>query len=326
MLGLRLPYRRTTKDEAEKPFWISFSDMMTALMVLFLVVMTVTLLAVTHTISQAERMKTLREADISKLMAKIREASRDFPGITLRGNTIDFGDQARFDTDSNHLTPEQARHLRAFVPSVLKIARNPLGKKWLKRVIVEGYADQRGTYLHNLDLSMQRSERVLCALLAARERATGLQSNERGCDGRLVVYASPQAHSSVEKAVKIAGLGRANLRFIEVDARFAMRPDALAREIARDRQAGRQPCFVSATVGTTSSNAFDPLPELGRICREQGLWLHVDGAMCGTAALCPEFRHIHDGLELADSYSSIRISGCSPISTATASTWRTGRR
>jgi aromatic-L-amino-acid decarboxylase len=146
------------------------------------------------------------------------------------------------------------------------------------------------------------SSGVLCALLAARERATGCQSNERGCDGRLVAYTSPHAHSSVEKAVKIAGLGRANLRLLDVDERFAVRPGSLARQIAWDRQAGLQPCFVSVTVGTTSSNAFDPLPELGRICREQGLWLHVDGAMCGTAALCPEFRHILKGLELADSY------------------------
>ncbi len=146
------------------------------------------------------------------------------------------------------------------------------------------------------------SSAVLCAVLAARERATGFFSNERGCNGRLVAYTSPQAHSSVEKAVKIAGLGKANLRFIEVDDCFAMRPEVLARQIVQDRQAGLQPCFVSATVGTTSSNAFDPLPEIGRLCREHGLWLHVDGAMCGTAALCPEFRHIHGGLELADSY------------------------
>jgi aromatic-L-amino-acid decarboxylase len=146
------------------------------------------------------------------------------------------------------------------------------------------------------------SSAVLCALLAARERTTGFASNERGCDGRLVAYTSPHAHSSVEKAVKIAGLGRENLRMIEVDAECAMRPDALAAQIELDRQAGLRPAFVSATVGTTSSNAFDPLPAIGRICREKGLWLHVDGAMCGTAALCPEFRHIHDGLELADSY------------------------
>ncbi len=81
-----------------------------------------------------------------------------------------------------------------------------------------------------------------------------------------------------------------------------MRPDALIRQIKTDREAGLVPCFVSATVGTTSSNAIDPVPEIGRICQEEGLWLHVDAAMSGTAALCPEFRFIHDGVELADSY------------------------
>lgn len=146
------------------------------------------------------------------------------------------------------------------------------------------------------------SSASLCALLAARERATGYRSNEDGADGRLVAYASTQTHSSVEKAAKIAGVGRGNLRTIEVDERFALRPDLLARQIQEDRRAGLVPCFVCATVGTTSSNAIDPLPEIGRICRDEGLWLHVDAAMAGTAAVCPEFRWIHDGLELADSY------------------------
>ncbi len=146
------------------------------------------------------------------------------------------------------------------------------------------------------------SSASLCALLTARERATGYRSNERGCDGRLIAYASSQTHSSIEKAVKIAGLGRENLRIIEVDEKYAMRPDALARQIAKDKQAGLTPCFVCATVGTTSSNALDPLPEIGHICQQEGIWLHVDAAMCGTAALCPEFRYIHNGLELADSY------------------------
>ena len=118
----------------------------------------------------------------------------------------------------------------------------------------------------------------------------------------MTAYASAQAHSSIEKDVQIAGLGRNNLQLVEVDANFAMRADALARHIEADRRAGLMPCFVSATVGTTSSNAIDPLPEIGRICRENNLWLHVDAAMSGTAALCPEFRHIHQGLELADSY------------------------
>jgi aromatic-L-amino-acid decarboxylase len=146
------------------------------------------------------------------------------------------------------------------------------------------------------------SSASLCALLAGRERATKYASNARGCDGKLVAYCSTQTHSSVEKAAKIAGLGAENLRAIPVDANFAMRADALARQIADDKAAGRIPCFVCATVGTTSSNAHDPVPEIARICREHNLWLHVDAAMSGTAALCPEFRHIQRGVEDADSY------------------------
>jgi aromatic-L-amino-acid decarboxylase len=146
------------------------------------------------------------------------------------------------------------------------------------------------------------SSASLCALLAARERATNFASNRRGADGKLVAYTSTQAHSSIEKDVRIAGMGLDNLRLIEVDANFAMRADALAAQIDADRRAGLNPCFVCATIGTTSSNAIDPLPEIGRICRENNLWFHVDAAMSGTAALCPEFRHTHAGVELADSY------------------------
>lgn len=146
------------------------------------------------------------------------------------------------------------------------------------------------------------SSAALCALLAARERTTDFASNKRGCDGRLVVYTSTQAHSSIEKAVKVAGLGADNLRLVAVDETFAMRPDDLARQIERDKAAGLMPCFVCATIGTTSSNAVDPLPAISAICREHGLWFHVDGAMAGTAALCPEFRHHQQGVELADSY------------------------
>jgi aromatic-L-amino-acid decarboxylase len=146
------------------------------------------------------------------------------------------------------------------------------------------------------------SSALLCALLAARERATGFQTNEQGCNRLLVAYTSPQAHSSVEKAVKVAGLGRRQLRFVEVNSENRMRPDALLEQIKSDRARGLQPFFVSATLGTTSSNAFDPLPQIGRICNEEGLWLHVDGAMFGPAALCPEFRRFQDGIDLADSY------------------------
>ncbi len=146
------------------------------------------------------------------------------------------------------------------------------------------------------------SSSSLCAMLAARERATNYCSNRQGCGGGLVAYTSNQAHSSIEKAAMVAGIGLENLRLIEVDGQFAMRADSLAEQIRRDRQAGLIPFFVSATVGTTSSNALDPLPAIGAICRENNIWFHVDAAMSGTAALCPEFRHIQDGLELADSY------------------------
>jgi aromatic-L-amino-acid decarboxylase len=146
------------------------------------------------------------------------------------------------------------------------------------------------------------SSATLCALLAARERATGFETNRRGMHAPLTAYASTQAHSSIEKAVRIAGLGSDHLRLIDVDHTYALRPELLEQAIGQDLDAGRKPCFVCATVGTTSSQALDPLRAIGTICRRHDVWLHVDAAMCGTAGVCPEFRHIHDGLELADSY------------------------
>jgi len=146
------------------------------------------------------------------------------------------------------------------------------------------------------------SSAALCAVVAARERTTQGQSNLKGADGSLVAYISTQTHSSIEKAVRIAGLGSDNLRMIDVDENFAMRPDLLAEAIAADRAAGRRPCFVCATVGTTATTAIDPVREIGKICRQHHLWLHVDSALAGTATVCPEFRYLHDGLELVDSY------------------------
>jgi aromatic-L-amino-acid/L-tryptophan decarboxylase len=146
------------------------------------------------------------------------------------------------------------------------------------------------------------SSAALCALLAARERATSYTSNKTGCNGKLVAYASTQTHSSLAKAAMITGIGVENLRLIEVDENFAMRPEALAQQVEADKHAGLVPCFVCATVGTTSSNAMDPIGAIGEVSRKNGLWLHVDAAMSGTAMLCPEFRHLQNGVELADSY------------------------
>jgi aromatic-L-amino-acid/L-tryptophan decarboxylase len=143
---------------------------------------------------------------------------------------------------------------------------------------------------------------ALCALLTARERATNYAINQRGGTGTITAYCTAHTHSSIEKAMIISGLGRENLRLVEVDASFAMRPEALAQAIAADKAAGLTPAFVCANVGSTSSNAVDPVRAVGEICRREGVWLHVDAAMAGTATVCPEFRWIVDGLELADSY------------------------
>ncbi|MFZ2633155.1 MAG: OmpA family protein [Desulfosalsimonadaceae bacterium] len=166
MRGIKMSGHKARKDEAEKPFWISFSDLMTAMMVLFLVAMTVALLAITHEISEADKKKVHREDEITKLLNRISEATKDYPGVVVRGHSIDFGDQARFATAKHELTDEQSSMLRSFVPKILAAARDPLGQKWLKRVVVEGFADERGTYIQNLNLSLQRSERVLCVLMA----------------------------------------------------------------------------------------------------------------------------------------------------------------
>jgi aromatic-L-amino-acid decarboxylase len=146
------------------------------------------------------------------------------------------------------------------------------------------------------------SSASLGAILAARERATQFRSNEEGLSERLVGYVSDQAHSSIEKGMTVAGIGRSNLRLIGTDDRYAMRPDLLEEQIRKDRSAGLRPFFVAATVGTTSSHAMDPLRSIGEVCRREGLWFHVDAAHAGTAAIAPEFRAMHDGLELADSY------------------------
>jgi len=148
------------------------------------------------------------------------------------------------------------------------------------------------------------SAATFLALVCARERATnhaavrgGMQAQERP----LMVYASSQAHSSVEKAALLAGFGRDNLRVIPVDANFDMRPDALASAIIEDRAAGREPCAIVATCGSTATTAFDPIVAISQLARAEELWLHVDAAMAGSAMILPECRELWDGVEFADS-------------------------
>lgn len=146
------------------------------------------------------------------------------------------------------------------------------------------------------------SEATLTSILAARWRATEGAVNADSDTTRLVAYATSQAHSSVEKGLRIAGIGTDHLRVVPHDENFAMRPDALADLIAADRAAGLVPFWVCATVGTTNSLAIDPVRAVAEVARAEGVWLHVDAAMAGIATLCPELRWLNDGVELADSY------------------------
>ena len=147
------------------------------------------------------------------------------------------------------------------------------------------------------------SSATLCAILAARERATAFGANRRGVsdgDG-LRLYTSAEAHSSVEKAVRIAGLGSENLRAIPIGEDGAMRCDALAAALEEDAAAGKRPILVVATLGTTGASGFDRLDDVGSLCRRHGAMLHVDAAWAGTAAIAPEFRWMLEGVEHADS-------------------------
>ena len=145
------------------------------------------------------------------------------------------------------------------------------------------------------------SSSTLYALVAARE-AAGLDAGRGGVDGRrLRYYTSAEAHSSVEKAGLVMGTGSAGCVRIPVDAEFRMRPAELAAAIARDRAAGLTPFAVVATVGTTSTTSIDPVPEVAEIARDHGLWLHVDAAYGGAAAILPSHRHVLAGCEHADS-------------------------
>jgi aromatic-L-amino-acid decarboxylase len=149
------------------------------------------------------------------------------------------------------------------------------------------------------------SSSSLVALAAARHRLPELEVRAKGLSGRpvpgLTVYASDQAHSSIDKAAIVLGVGQENVRRVATDEEFRLSVPALAAAIARDRAEGRLPMAVVATAGTTSTTSVDPIPEIADLCAREGIWLHVDTAYAGAAAICPEYRQRMPGLERADS-------------------------
>lgn len=172
----RIVLKRRSRQEGESPFWISFSDLMSALMVLFLVVMAVTLIAVTKNITAEEAAKIQREKDVRSVMAKIRKASEAFKEVKVDESTfrIDLGDVVRFESGDYGIKSEAAKFLRSYVPVLLAAQATPEGNEWMRRVVVEGFTDQDGTYLYNLGLSLNRSRSVVCVLFS---RPAGDESN-----------------------------------------------------------------------------------------------------------------------------------------------------
>lgn len=164
----RIVLKRGGKIEGESPFWISFSDLMSALMMLFLVVMAVTLIAVTKNITDEEQRKIQRDSDIKELMSRINEKSRIFQDVRVDETTyrINLGEKVRFDSGRADIRPDDARFLREYVPVLLDAQNSDIGRQWIRRIVVEGFTDQDGTYLYNLGLSLDRSKRVVCVLFA----------------------------------------------------------------------------------------------------------------------------------------------------------------
>ena len=148
------------------------------------------------------------------------------------------------------------------------------------------------------------STSTLAAILCAREKHSEYGINESGFKGieKLRVYCSSEAHSSVEKAVKIAGIGRQNLVKITTDVQYRMNPDMLHKAITDDIAAGFIPLCVVAALGTTGCTSVDPLGEIASVCEEYKIWLHVDAAYAGSALLLPEYRWMIEGIEKADSF------------------------
>ncbi len=167
MLG-RIVLKRSRTQDGESPFWISFADLMFALMTLFLLVMIVTLISVTRDVSSAEARKIEREQEVQELMRTIQEQSRVFSNVEVHTASyrIDLGQEVRFESNRADISADGSRFLRGYVPILLRAQASELGHKWIKRIIIEGFSDQDGTYLRNLTLSLQRSRSVVCVMFA----------------------------------------------------------------------------------------------------------------------------------------------------------------
>ena len=175
----RLVLKRGAKHEGESPFWISFSDLMSALMVLFLVVMAVTLVSVTQSIDAATRATIERSAAINRVMAMIAQDPKSAGvGVDQQNFRIDLGKEVRFDSGSFTISTTAGQFLRSYIPVLLRAKDTPEGQRWMRSVVVEGFTDEDGTYLYNLQLSLDRSRSVVCSLFQSNGAGDALTSEQ----------------------------------------------------------------------------------------------------------------------------------------------------
>jgi outer membrane protein OmpA-like peptidoglycan-associated protein len=205
---MQVRIQRGRGDEAEKPFWISFSDLMTAMMVLFLVVMSVALLAIAKDVTTVIDDEEQRKRDITGIIRDVEVAVKEIPNARFDEGryAIDLGPVAYFEFGKDALTPKQAETIRGFVVGkLLPIARTEAGERWLSRIIVEGYTDKVGNYLSNLNLSLRRSQRVLCVLLTPGVAQPLDKAAERLVRERFLVggYSSSLATSDANASRKV---------------------------------------------------------------------------------------------------------------------------
>lgn len=228
----RYVIKRGGKDEGERPFWISFSDLMTALMALFLVVMSVTLLAVTKKVDQEEQRKIQREQDISALMKQIRHASSKWNEVKVDESTyrIDLGEIVRFDSGKASITEDGQQFLRGYIPTLLNTYDTELGKRWIRRIVVEGFTDQDGTYLYNLWLSLERSRQVVCSLYAIPFVDEVPLTNEQKIAIRELFLVGGYSFNSTKTSKDESRRVELKLEFWQLDEDQPAKPDLSSKE------------------------------------------------------------------------------------------------
>jgi outer membrane protein OmpA-like peptidoglycan-associated protein len=219
MFGIKTVKRKGGRDEAEKPFWISFSDLMTALMVLFLVAMAAALMAVTKDLAKIQTTEQERKDGVASCFADMAELST-LSGVKARerDHSIEFGTLVEYSDNDDKLSPAAERFIRSFVPKVLEVARHGQCQPWLKRVVVEGFASNTGHYLYNLNLSYLRSQRVLCVLLSSTVPDMLTEADRREIQTLFLVGGSSFNTTQT--------LDKAQMRRVELKLEFLDKPKA----------------------------------------------------------------------------------------------------